>query len=391
MFNDDASIISNASSGSYFRDDDDRVAAGSAGIDDLSTEEIFEEKLRDAIDMASQKSSQGRTKALENVCRGLQKRMAADFVDDRRVTLTDVIEKSLKRGKDQEQLAAAKLAMLVSLQGSDSEEVFRDLQTTLTSQMLDPSSTPKSRGGMASALGVLTFLGCEWPEFGETLEALEKVFVTSCNPNNAVKLSPETTAMHTEALSVWTLLRSVMPSSKASFYLEGQWITKWAALLESPDVDLRIAAGEAVVVLFEQACEAYDDNGEEAYNLVAELLPQLKELSTDSHKYRSKKDRKEQKSSFRDILKTIDDDENYYEKIKINTRERLEIDSWAQKRQYDALCKVLGSGMNLYLTENSLVRDIFGLGMPLPVANADAINASRPSKLERVRDIVLMM
>ena len=67
----------------------------------------------------------------------------------------------------------------------------------------------------------------------------------------------------------------------------------------------------------------------------------FQELAKDSHKYRSKKERKEQKSSFRDILKTIEDDEEFYEKMAFSKRETLEITSWAMKKQYDQMCKVI--------------------------------------------------
>lgn len=66
----------------------------------------------------------------------------------------------------------------------------------------------------------------------------------------------------------------------------------------------------------------------------------FQELAKDSAKYRSKKERKEQKSSFRDILKTIEDDEEFYEKMAFSKREQLEITSWAMKKQYDQMCKV---------------------------------------------------
>ena len=44
--------------------------------------------------------------------------------------------------------------------------------------------------------------------------------------------------------------------------------------------------------------------------------------------------------------------------------------------------QVLGSGMNLHLSDNDLVRSIFGLGAPLPALDK---LSSRPSKHERVR------
>ena len=128
-------------------------------------------------------------------------------------------------------------------------------------------------------------------------------------------------------------------------------------LLDSPDVDLRIATGEAIAVLYEFVADDVDDDTETSSDAggesngsaevdgvekaMEELVPKLQSLSTDSHKYRSKKDRKEQKSSFRDILRTVDEGDEYYESVNINTREKLEIESWAQKKQYQAICRVI--------------------------------------------------
>jgi len=61
-------------------------------------------------------------------------------------------------------------------------------------------------------------------------------------------------------------------------------------------------------------------------------------------------------------------------------RERLLIDTWCRKRQYDAFCYVLKSGMNLHLAENDLLRDIFELGTPL--SSLDYSN-SKLTKFER--------
>ena len=187
-------------------------------------------------------------------------------------------------------------------------------------------------------------------------------------------------------------------------------------LLESPDVDLRIAAGEAIVILYE-LCLDNEDLEDAAYEAVESQLEKLKQLATDSHKYRSKKDRKEQKSSFRDILRFIEGEDDFSERIAINKRETLDINSWTMKKQYDAICKVrtlpsfigntlfcllswctlpralslplpinqaLASGMNHHLTKNPFLREIFQLGSPLPdELNEDATN--KQSKQTRVR------
>lgn len=74
-----------------------------------------------------------------------------------------------------------------------------------------------------------------------------------------------------------------LPYSRSYDYLSNQ-LNIFEALLDSPDVDLRIAAGEAIIVLYENASE-HDE--EAAIGTVEQVLPKLEELSKDSHKYRS--------------------------------------------------------------------------------------------------------
>jgi hypothetical protein len=47
---------------------------GGGGVDTASAAEVFENKMKDAIELATQKSAAGRTKALEAMCTGLLKR-----------------------------------------------------------------------------------------------------------------------------------------------------------------------------------------------------------------------------------------------------------------------------------------------------------------------------
>ena len=68
------------------------------------------------MDLAGQKSAQGRTMALESMCTAFLKKFIPDFVEDRRMTFTDIIERALKKGKNAEQMAAARLAVLLCIQ-----------------------------------------------------------------------------------------------------------------------------------------------------------------------------------------------------------------------------------------------------------------------------------
>ena len=170
-------------------------------------------------------------------------------------------------------------------------------------------------------------------DYDEIMNSLQKIFMMKAGAN-----APEDFfALQTASISSWTLLSTLLPSSRGLDSLEAH-LDLFESLLEAGSLDLRIATGEALAVLYEAGYEA----DEEAVNdLVEVLIPRLQELSKDSHKYRSKKDRKEQKSSFRDILKTIEDGDEYYEKVAFSKRETLEITSWSMKKQYDHICKVI--------------------------------------------------
>lgn len=102
-------------------------------------------------------------------------------------------------------------------------------------------------------------------------------------------------------------------------------VRRLVQLLECSDVDVRIGAGEAIALIYEGARQ-FDENfgfdvstedEEDEYigdadsrtrqsDEMEELCAKLRQLATDSHKYRAKKDRKQQRSSFRDILRGIE-------------------------------------------------------------------------------------
>jgi hypothetical protein len=80
-------------------------------------------------------------------------------------------------------------------------------------------------------------------------------------------------------------------------------LNRLSELLLSPHLDVRIAAGEALAVIFELGRDFADDYEQE---WALDLIDILKDLATDSNKYRAKKDRKQQRASFRDILRYIE-------------------------------------------------------------------------------------
>lgn len=360
------------------------------GSDDLwgdpETEESgvyddFEEKLQDAIDGTSQKSTKGRQTCLETIKKALSCRFEYDFLSERKMTVFDMLERCLKKGKDEEQAAAALLAAMICIHfgaGTESEQLYLDLQPILMTLMNDPSVNPNTRAKCATALGVCCFISGDGVEtMSSVLDSLHIIFSASYLKGNGVvpNHTPELTQLHSSALVSWSLLLTLCSTSFISKTLDLQ-LPRLPEILESPDVDLRIAAGESVAILYELARE-YDDNfvGDD----IDDLCTKLQLLATDSQKFRAKKDRRQQRSSFRDILRYVETREAPDMRIKFG-REILNINTWCRKRQYDSLCQILGSGMNLHLTENELLRDIFELGTPMAT---HTLLTTKTNKLER--------
>ena len=98
------------------------------------------------------------------------------------------------------------------------------------------------------------------------MASLEKVFTQKTGAN-----APEDVyGLQTAALSAWTLLFSLLPSNRAYNSLESH-MELFENLFDAPNVDLRIATGEAVVVLYENAYDHDEDGAHDIVDLVRSI------------------------------------------------------------------------------------------------------------------------
>ncbi len=116
--------------------------------DEKNQIDILEDKLKEIIDLTSQKSANGRVTSFESLCKAFSSKHMPDFVAGRRMTLMDCAERGLKKGRGAEQEAAAKLLALLCLQlGSidDGESIFKDQKIYLLTLIADHSMAPAAR------------------------------------------------------------------------------------------------------------------------------------------------------------------------------------------------------------------------------------------------------
>lgn len=361
---------------------------GNDEVDEISQQEVFEEKLKEAIDGLTQKSAKGRVICFNGIEKIFALKYIPDFVEDRKMTITDSVERALKKGRGEEQSASARLSSLLCIQlGAleSAEVVCKDLKNTLAFVANDNAASTNARSECAWALAMNQFYsGDDASDTIEIIQLLSSIFAGSyLKGNGAVAMvSADMAALHAAAISAWTLLLTVMApadiynlisTERTNNYMPS--LNRLRQLLESPHLDVRLSAGEALAVIFELGRD-FSDDYEQDWAL--DLVDILKDLATDSNKYRAKKDRKQQRANFRDILRYIEEDVVPEMHIKFG-QETLYLEGWCARTQYNACCRLLGPGINIHLAENQLLREIFHLGnkvLPIP-------STQKTTKLER--------
>ncbi|KAM5148739.1 interferon-related developmental regulator 2 isoform 2-T2 [Mantella aurantiaca] len=354
--------------------------SGSDVTDFQSLQEQREDKLKEDVDNLLDKSVKTRLAALGNLRLALSSQVLGDFLLERRVTVTDALERCLRKGKEEEQSLAASLVSLLCVQlgsGTEGEEVFRSVKNLLITILTDSSSGASARQSCATALGICCYIAATDDEdLASSLGCLEGVFALLYSENNGS--SPASLqGLVCCAIQSWALLLTVCPASRIQRALESH-LPYFSRVLSSENVSLRIAGGESLALLYELGRDLEEDF---EYEDVETLCITLKALATDSNKYRAKTDRRKQRSIFRDVLHYIEGGECQEETIKFGL-EVMYVDTWVRRRTYCAFKETLGSGVRHHLQHNEVLRDIFTLGPPL-ILDAAAIKASKISRVEK--------
>lgn len=216
-FNDVASICSNGSNNT-----DNRVTQDEQ---QTSFVEKYEERILQSIENAMEKSAKTRVEALATICEILQHRYIPDFIEDRKVTLLDIIEKSLRRGKNDEQEAASQLAILLIIQIGRNDVLFKNILDSLFAILQNPSSSLSLKRKSCTVLSIFYFLNSnDIKDVIETMKVLEKNFAGSYKKADRSTVNDSESKMHVDAISSWGLLATLIPSREFCSLIENNII-----------------------------------------------------------------------------------------------------------------------------------------------------------------------
>lgn len=179
--------------------------------------EKYEEKMLQLIENCAEKSAKIRIPALKSMCEIMQHRYFPDFIVDRKITVIDIIEKSLRRGKNEEKELAARLTILLIIQIGGDENDFKTICQILSAAI--------NNSVCLQSLAMFHFLTSE--DIGEIVNIMfqfEQIFAK--NEKTCSLPSEDLVQLHVEAMEGWSLLATLIPSGDFCSYISSGTILR---------------------------------------------------------------------------------------------------------------------------------------------------------------------
>ncbi|XP_030947339.1 interferon-related developmental regulator 1 [Quercus lobata] len=349
----------------------------------LGTEEvqINKDSLLDlALDALYEKRPAIREKALSSIIDTFNSSLQHEFVEKKCTTLLHQCVNIVKRGTSKEIALASHAIGLLALTAGDGDkahEIFKESVSPI-SQALKSGSEPTKISSLLECLAVVTFVGGNDTEETEMSMQIMWQVVHPKLSSNVVATKPSA-AVITAVVSAWSFLLTTMTGLKLNPKHWQESISYLSSLLDKDDRSVRIAAGEALALIFEiGSVEKFSgevkgsidvstpegSKNREGFSRVqglkGKIINKVRDLSAEAGgKGSAKKDLNSQRNLFRDILEFFEDGYSPENTVKIGG-ESLKTSSWYQMIQLNFLKRFLGGGFIKHMQENEFLQDVFG-------------------------------
>ncbi|XP_059634390.1 uncharacterized protein LOC132276797 [Cornus florida] len=362
-------------------EDDDSISSSSTARSDLmlvsGAEEVQLDKetlLDQCIDALYEKRGSTREKALSTILEAFNSDIQHEFVEKKFATLLHQCLNSIKRGSAKEISLAAHAIGLLALTtgpGDKAQEILEESVSPI-SQALKSRSESSKISSLLECLAIITFIGGNDPEETEKSMQLMWQVVHPKLGSNVVATKPSP-ALITAVVSAWSFLLTTMDGWSLNPKNWQESISYFSSLLEKDDRSVRIAAGEALALIFEignlekfsgEANASGELNNSKGFahiqGLRGKILNQVRNLSVEAGgKGSAKKDLNSQRNLFRDILEFLEGGYSPETSMKIGG-ESLSTTTWCQLIQLNFTKHFLGGGFVKHMQENEFLHDVFG-------------------------------
>ncbi|XP_022718699.1 interferon-related developmental regulator 1-like [Durio zibethinus] len=347
------------------------------------TEEVEYNKdtlLDEAVDALFEKRGSTREKALAVIIDAFNSNLPHQFVETKFATLLHRCLNCIKKGSSKEISLASRTIGLLALTvgpGDNAQEILEESISPLSLAFKSGSESSKT-ASLLDCLAVITFVGGnDQDETEKSMQIMWQLVQTKLG-SNIITVKPSA-AVITAVVSAWSFLLTTMDVWRLSPKLWLEYITYLSSLLGKDDRSVRIAAGEALALIFEMgslekfAAEARSfsdglisqgNKSKEGFShklgLKGKILNQVRDLSAEAGgKGSAKKDLNNQRNLFKDVLEFLE--YGYSPETSMNIGgNSLQTSTWSQLIQLNFLKRFLGGGFTKHILDNGFLQDVFG-------------------------------
>ncbi|RCH86987.1 Interferon- developmental regulator 1 [Rhizopus stolonifer] len=351
---------------------------------------VLEDDIRHCVDELGEKRASSRESALTNLSKVMRHYYCGSFFDSHSSAQEALLQLLLrlmrKPGTPEEAVLATRVIGLVFVNaGEQSESEQESLYAMVIPYLKDvikDSTHVELKCQAIDTLATVTFAAASTSSTKGALDYLYKILISNANnvqPDEAELSTQDVLLVLESTLHAYGLLyASVFGEQRGN--IDDAW-DEWQSampahldLLESKSKDVRVAAGENVALMYEcshvqkkndlleEDAQEVEENDMSEYEELDDLIDILQRLANESSRRVNKQDRKEQKSAFRDILKSIQTGSRPKEKLKLG-RQKFIFRGWAQILELHAFRSILGAGLANHFESNELVQDVFSGGL----------------------------
>ncbi|KAI1292552.1 interferon-related developmental regulator-domain-containing protein [Xylaria venustula] len=327
-------------------------------------------------------SAKGRETCLAAYTHIIRHHYSEEQLDPQLNELIPAILKSIRGGSNADETLSAVKALTMTIISTQSESFYDHIYPSLKGLCQD-SDEESIKVEAIEAMSIVTMCGGgSMTAAEELLDFLLEIVESDGHSIEAGDNGPVVAA----ALTAWGFVASNLDDLQEQ---SDQALEAFTEQLDSTDVDVQVAAGTNIALIFEAARE-YEDETEEASNLQYDqhkLVQRMTALVRESSKSVSKKDRKHLHASFNSVLTSLEHGKGpgystarrmasnphtggskmdfgeeyreygYREKIRIHNISMV-IDTWSLSARVQMLRSVLGAGLAIHYLENPLIKDL---------------------------------
>lgn len=329
------------------------------------------------LDALHEKRGSTREIALASIIEAFNNSIQHEFTEKNCSTLLHQCLHSIKKGSPKEVALASHMIGLLALTTGPGEKAQEILEESVSpiSEALKSTLENSKISSLLACLAVITFVGGEEPELTEeSMLIMWQVAHPRLGSNvSAAKPSAEVMNM---VISSWSFLLTTMDERSLNPRSWQDSMSFFSTLLDKDDRSVRIAAGEALALIFEiGSLEKFcgdlkvsghihsegNDSRKTMYinGLKTKIINQVKDLSAEAGgRGSTKKDLINQRNTFRDIVDFLENGFTPETSTKIGG-ELLSTSSWSRMIQLNFLKHFLGGGFVKHMHENPFLHDIF--------------------------------